>query len=129
MFFRHFYSSVEFILHIFGWFFIQQGEYNDCDYCQNECRQQFIDGKHTAEVADNQFPQEYHTAAAEHARNGTPAVGALPEEREENQGPKGGAEARPGKGDDREDDAILVKSDERGEDVLQTRGCMEELIR
>ena len=42
--------KVEFVIHFFARFFIQQGEYHDSNDCQNECRQQFIYAEDTADI-------------------------------------------------------------------------------
>ena len=46
------------------------------------------------------LPDEDHDAAGDHAGHGALLVGPLPEQGEEHHRAEGGAEARPGEGDD-----------------------------
>ena len=94
----------------------QQADDDDGRAGHEETGEQLIDVPGAAHRAHEEFPHEDHDAAAEHARKRAPFIAALPEQGEEHHRTEGGAEARPGEGDDAEHGARGVAGDEHADD-------------
>ncbi len=86
----------------------QQTDNDIEDTGDNKSGQQFIDIEGAAQLCDAEFPDKDHDAAGDHASQSAPFVGAPPEQREEDNGAEGRAEARPGEGYDPEHGAVRI---------------------
>ena len=110
--FRLAFNHFEFLFHCSGWFFPDQGEDHDRHTGKDECRQQFIDAEYAADWLDQKFPDENSDSACQHASDGTLTRCFFPEQGEQHQRSECRPEARPGEGYDREDDGVLIQSDD-----------------
>ena len=94
----------------------EQRHHHDGHQRAEEGRQQLIDGPDAAQRGDQELPDEHHDAADQHAGQGAPFVGALPEQGHQHDRAEGGAEARPGEGDHPEHRAVRVPGQEGGDE-------------
>ena len=90
--------------------------------CNNECRQQLIDGKSTAQSCNAKLPDEYHHTACYHACQCAVQIGTLPEQSQQDNRAKGGTKTSPCKGYNAEYGAVWVTCQEYGNDRNHNNG-------
>ena len=90
--------------------------YDVHDAADEECRQQFVDRKGSAQGRDAELPDEDHGCAGEHSEERAPSVGTLPVESDEDGRSKGRAESCPCELDDSEYRAVRILCQEHRND-------------
>lgn len=101
-----------------------------------ESGEQFVNSEPTdsevvTERSENVFPNEDHGTAGDHTGDSAFLGDPFPEEAEQHQRTKSGAEPCPGEGDDFENDAVFVQSDqhtESGDDEKNDPGTGHDLF-